>query len=57
MADEQSQLADLVRELTSFFGDPEEPADELPASSDSAEPEADESKSGEPQRCPAKSPE
>ena len=43
VADEQSQLADLVRELTSFFGDPEEPADESPEGSDSADPEADDS--------------
>ena len=44
VADEQSQLADLVRELTSFFGDPEEPADDSPEGTDAAEPEACESK-------------
>jgi hypothetical protein len=30
IADEQSQLADLIRELTSFFGEPEEPEEEEP---------------------------
>ena len=44
VAEEQSQLADLVRELTSFFGDPEEPADDSPEGSDSAKPDTGESK-------------
>lgn len=44
VAEEQSQLADLVRELTSFFGDPEEAEDESTEGSDSAEPDADDSK-------------